>query len=128
LGDRAEQLADDSSCDAFDLAWARQVIAETTRRMQAECEASGRKDVWGLFECRLLNPLLHAAPPVDYAELTARFGLQSPSQASNLLITAKRMFARVMRAVVGQYANDDEEIDAEMAQLLGILAKEPAKP
>jgi len=123
LGDHAGQVQDEPSCDAFDTAWARNVIDETVRLMRAECETSGRMDVWGLFECRLLLPLLHAAEPVEYDELVTRFGLQSPSQASNLLITGKRMFTRLMRTVVGEYAPNSEEIESEIRDLMEILGK-----
>jgi DNA-directed RNA polymerase specialized sigma24 family protein len=123
LGDQADQLQAEEHCDAFDLAWARNVIAETVRLMRAECEASSRMDVWGVFECRLLGPLLNSAEPVEYDELVAKLGLQSPSQASNLLITAKRMFARLMRAVVGEYALGPAEIESEIGELMEILGR-----
>ena len=121
LGDHADLVQDEQSCDAFDAAWARNVIDETVRLMRAECEASNRMDVWGLFEHRLLLPLLHEAEPIEYDELVARFGLQSPSQASNLLITGKRMFARLMRSVVSEYAKNNDDIDAEIRELMEIL-------
>ena len=82
---------------------------------------SGRADVWGVFQCRLLDPSLQGTAPVDYEELVARFGLQSPSQASNVLVTAKRTFARALRSVVGEYALGDDEIDAEIRELREIL-------
>jgi len=44
-----EWIADQTSADVFDVAWAREVIAETLRRMQAECEAAGRDDIWRVF-------------------------------------------------------------------------------
>jgi DNA-directed RNA polymerase specialized sigma24 family protein len=123
LGDMADQLQANQRCDAFDLAWARNVIAETVRLMRTECETSNRTDLWGVFECRMLGPILNAAEPVEYDELVGRFGLQSPSQASNLLITAKRMFARLMRAVVGEYALGSAEIESEIGALMEILGQ-----
>lgn len=48
----ASDLAGPSS--AFDAAWARAVVAEAVFRMKGECDRSGRSDVWGLFDCRLL--------------------------------------------------------------------------
>jgi len=123
LGDGAEQLQAQQTSDAFDLAWARNVIDQTVRVMRAECETSGRADVWGVFECRLLEPMLHGVEPIAYEDLVKRFGLQSPSQASNLLMTAKRTFARVLRGVVGEYARGSEEIEAEIRELLEILAR-----
>ena len=109
--------------ETFDIAWARQLLAETIKRMREECTASGRPDVWGVFETRLLNPLLHHDEPLPYEELVKRFGLTSPAQASNVLITAKRMFARVLRSVIGEYEEDEEQIDAEIADLQNILAR-----
>lgn len=122
IGERGDLIAaPPQPSDAFDVAWARSVLAEALKRMREECEAAGRADVWGVFQCRLLEPSLQGTAPVDYEELVARFGLQSPSQASNVLVTAKRMFARALRSVVGEYALGDEEIEAEIRELREVL-------
>lgn len=123
LGDRADLLKADQPHDAFDIAWAHNVISETIRLMRTECEASHRMDVWGVFECRLLDPLLNGTEPVAYDAMVERFGFQSPSQASNVLMTAKRMFARLMRSVVGEYSLGNEQIESEIRELMDILAK-----
>ena len=124
LGDGEPQLeATAASSDAFDLAWARRVLAEVLRRMQDECDRSNRMDVWNVFDARLLGPVLQGSPPLDYDVLVERFGLASPSQAANLLVTAKRMYARVLRSVVAEYALGEEEIEAEIMELKSILAR-----
>jgi RNA polymerase sigma-70 factor (ECF subfamily) len=107
----------------FDVAWARQLLAEAIRRTQEECKASGRDDVWGVFDTRVLGPMLHDAAPLGYEELVKQFGLTSPSQASNLLVTGKRMFARVLRSLIAEYAREDADIDQELADLTEILSK-----
>jgi DNA-directed RNA polymerase specialized sigma24 family protein len=122
LGDRAELLAAEQPSDIFDVAWARSVISQTVELMREQCQASDRADVWGVFECRLLDPLINGAEPVEYDVMVERFGFQSPSQASNVLITAKRMFARLMRSVVGQYALGSDEIESEIHELMEVLA------
>lgn len=109
--------------DRFEVAWARELLAEAIRRTQDECKASGRQDVWGVFDTRVLGPLLHDAPPLGYEDLVKRFGLTSPSQASNLLVTGKRMFARILRSLVAEYAREDADIDEEIAELTEILSK-----
>jgi len=96
---------------AFEINWARGVIAEALDLMRRECEESGRPELWALFEARVVGPILDNKPPVDYATLVERFGFASPSQASNALTTAKRMYARALRAAVSQYATDPEEVD-----------------
>jgi len=107
---------------AFDVSWARQVLADAVNAMQAECLASGRGDVWGVFEGRVLLPLLHGGEQASYAELVRRYGFISPSQASNVLVTANRMFARELRKVVGAYTLTDAQADEEIADLRRILA------
>jgi len=122
-GDRAEDIpAPDAPSASFDLAWARSVIAEAARRMEEECRSTGRAEVWGVFQSRVLRPSLEGAEPAEYQQLVERFGLQSPSQASNVLVTGKRMYVRALRSVVAEYAGDAAEIEAEIDQLREIVA------
>jgi DNA-directed RNA polymerase specialized sigma24 family protein len=105
----------------FDIPWARQVLQESLRRMQAECRLAQRMDIWDIFESRLLAPALEGAAPLSYEQLVAKHRLESPAQASNLLMTSKRMFERNLRAVIGEYT-DDDQIDGEIADLREILS------
>ena len=105
---------------AFDVAWAREVLVGAVALLKTECERSKRPDLWGVFESRLLRPVLDGEDPEPYDRLVERFGFASPAQASNALITAKRMFGRVLASVVGEYARDD--IEAEIADLRKILS------
>jgi len=106
----------------FEVEWARAVLGDTLERMQQQCKASGRDDVWGIFECRLLQPILGQEPALSYADLVKRFNLVSPAQASNLLVSAKRMFTRILRTVVGEYTPDVDQIDQEIAELMQALS------
>jgi DNA-directed RNA polymerase specialized sigma24 family protein len=106
---------------AFNIAWAAEVVAEARRRMRAECEASGRQDVWTVFVERVIGPALDDAEPTPYAELARRLGMSSDSQAMNLLVTGKRAFARALRSVVGEYVGDEALVDEEVSTLTGAL-------
>ncbi len=118
-GDDAEYRPDPSR--AFDVAWARSVIADALRQMQAECEQSGRVDIWGVFQGRVVAPALEGALPLHYQQMVEQFGFPSPTAASNALVTAKRMYARILRAVVAQYADDPHEVESEIAELRAIV-------
>ena len=102
-----------------DVEWARQVIAEALRRAKAECASGGRAACWGMFDVRVVGPLLRGEEPPPYEELIRRFGFESPLQASNALTTAKRIFSRTLREVVGEYANPE----TELAELRAILSQ-----
>jgi RNA polymerase sigma-70 factor (ECF subfamily) len=88
---------------AFERAWALDVLAETLSRMQKECAES--KDVarWRIFDERLIGPLLDGREATDYDQFAKDHSLENGKAAMNLLVTAKRQFARVLREVVGEY-------------------------
>jgi hypothetical protein len=108
--------------ETFDIEWARQVLHEAMRRMQAECRQSGRLELWDVFESRIVAPALEGSAPVEYEQLVARHKLQSPMQASNILMTGKRFFERTLREVICEYAGE-EEVEIEIAELRQILAR-----
>jgi RNA polymerase sigma-70 factor (ECF subfamily) len=109
--------------ETFDVAWARQVIDRTIDRMKHECRGSGRMDLWQVFEARVLAPTLGQSEAVPYEELIEKAGFSSPVQAANALVTAKRMFARIIRQVISEYEGTDAEIDSELNDLHEILAR-----
>ena len=124
--DEAQAPAASADCEpdrVFAARWARRVIDEALGLMREECERTGRHDVWGVFEGRIRGPILDGAPPEPYVRLVERYGLISPAQASNVLITGKRMFARALRRVVGEYERSEEQIEAEIAELRQILSR-----
>jgi len=124
IGDHYQCLRTDRTASAiFDVTWGRSVLAEALDRMRRHCETSGRTDVWGVFQCRLVDPILERTEPVEYGQLVERFGLNSPAHASNVLITAKRMFARTLRSVVAEYCRDNREVESEIEELKQILAR-----
>jgi DNA-directed RNA polymerase specialized sigma24 family protein len=124
VGNEEEWLPAPALGDAFDVAWARGVLTESLEQMRAECTGTGREDVWTVFDCRVLGPILQGTEPVDYEQLVVRFGFTSAAQASNVLMTGKRMFARIIRTVVGQYALGEEAIESEIRELHEVLAQQ----
>lgn len=108
--------------DAMDVAWARRVLERAIELMRQECQRGNKPQVLEIFELRVLEPALGGLRPVPYDELVARLALASPAQASNLLITAKRMFLRCLRQVVAEYENNEREIDEEIKELRRILS------
>ncbi|HVT79924.1 MAG TPA: hypothetical protein VHM90_04650 [Phycisphaerae bacterium] len=127
----ADPLASDSAADeempgphaAVEAEWARALVHEVLQAMRAECERTGRRDVWRVFESRVLAEIFGPQAAVTpYEQLAAELRLQTPAQAANLLVTGKRMYARLLRVAVAEYEPDPEDIDAEIADLRRILA------
>ena len=90
--------------------------------MRRECQTAGRGDVWRVFEGRILAEVFDQGPVIGYEALAMELKLKSPAQAANLLVTAKRMSARLLRAAVAEYESSEDGIDAELAELRNSLA------
>lgn len=123
----ADAMADGGrgAADVFDLEWARRVLYEAVARMRDECRRGpqpGHDRVWRLFELRVLRPIVDGRDPPGYADVVRAIGFESPTQASNALVSGKRMMARLLRAVVAEYAADPGEVEAEMNDLWAIVA------
>ncbi len=121
----------DAPAEEFDLVWARTVLAETLRRMEADCKNPGadqprRSYIWEMFRVRLLEPIFNDAAQPSYDQLIDQFGLKSPTDASNTLLSAKRIFKAHLSKVIKDYAGQDAVTAAEIQALedfLGRLAK-----
>jgi DNA-directed RNA polymerase specialized sigma24 family protein len=102
--------------------WARALVHDVLEAMRCECAATGRADLWAVFEGRILADIFGGAGTVPYESLAAALQLESPTQAANLLVTAKRMYARLLRMAIGEYESDPAAVEAEIADLRRILA------
>ena len=102
---------------ALEAAWARRVLEQAVGLMRGQCEGNGKAAVWEMFQARVLGPAAGGGEPVPYDQLVSRLRLDSPAQASNLLVTAKRTFIRCLRQVVAEYESDEQLIDEEVAEL-----------
>ena len=108
--------------EAFDLAWARAVLAEALRRMEADCRDSKadqprRSYIWEMFRLRIIEPALNDATPPAYDQLIERFGLKSPTDASNTLLSGKRIFKSHLGMVIKEYAGKDAATAREIKEI-----------
>ncbi len=122
--DYQDSLADPGAADparAFDLSWASQAVRQAVEQMRRTTEPV-RPDLWGVFADRVLGPAFDSAEPTAYADLIGRLGFADEAQASSALKTSKRIFARVLRGVVSEYARTADEVDREVDDLRAVLA------
>lgn len=114
--------ASPTPADSFDLAWARRVVGRAVADMRDRCQAANQQRVWEVFETCTLIPLLEGAAPPPQRDLAHRLNFSSVQQVSNSLVTGKRMFARVLRNVIAEYAHDEQEVEKELNDLFTILS------
>ena len=117
-----EPAQPEASSEAFDLMWVRTVLVTALQHMEADCKDPAadqprRSHIWELFKLRLLEPIFEETDPLPYDQLIGRFQLRSPMEASNMLLTAKRMFKSHLHQVIKSYAAQDTTTAAEIAEL-----------
>lgn len=105
---------------AFHRAWARSVIEEALALMEQRHAATDPRGM-RLFQARIVAPAFDGATPPSYAALVEELGFASPTEAMNLLTTAKRRYATCLRAVVARYAGRAADLEQEIGSLLRAL-------
>lgn len=118
-----EVSASRQDTDRFDQEWVRSLVGDALGLMEEDCRARDRMDLWELLHLRVVAPILDDAEPVEYDQIVARFELESPRQAINLLATAKRAFLRHLRVAVGRYVEGETRVDEEIADLRAIVGR-----
>ena len=112
---------------AADRLWARQVLMDACARARQWCDARDRLDLWLVLERRIIFPALDGLPRPSHNDLAEQLRLEgdpddAAKAAANLQVTAKRLLARCLREIVGQYAKE-EEVDDEIRELWATFAQ-----
>jgi len=123
-----EMPAPDAPSEEFDLVWTRTVLAETLKRMEADCnnpaeDQPRRSHIWEMFRIRLLEPVFNDAPQVPYEQLIEKFSLKSPTDASNMLLSAKRIFKSHLNKVIKEYTEQDAATAVEIQALEDFVSR-----
>ena len=121
-GDRVSPPPAPVEPDPIDVAWAREVLQEALRRTEAHYRDSDKLLYWKLFEARVVGPVLYGSDAPDYTQLQSSFALPARKTAFSMLANAKRMFQKMVEAVVREYTPAAEDVGSELAELLNALS------
>ncbi len=127
--------APEPDTEQFNLSWAQTVIAETLDRLEQACRDRNRPQpgdshIWEVFRLRTLDPIFKDTEPTPYEELVKTLGLRSPTEGTNMLLSAKRKFRRHLEDVISEYSGRDQPAKSELQVLRDFvesLAKKKAK-
>ena len=124
LNEGVGEVAEVEQADApnvFEAAWARQVFCNAVNRFKADCDESDNASRWMLFRERLLVPIVSGTETGDYGELAKKCNFESPKQARNAMVGAKRAFDKALQSVVMDYVLNESLVPAELDDLYRIL-------
>jgi hypothetical protein len=107
---------------AFELKWVQAVIHEALGRLEMDCKAPTTKQphnshIWEVFRLRILDPIFKGTQPAPYEQLVKVLGLRSPTEGSNLLLTAKNRFKALLKGVMAGYSGSNQVAESELREL-----------
>ncbi|MCH2162910.1 MAG: hypothetical protein MK085_13705, partial [Phycisphaerales bacterium] len=103
--------------------WVATVIRNAIGQCRKDLEARGRTAEWTILEARVIKPMLEGAEPQPYQDLLPRLELRDSSQAANMLVVAKRSFAKAVLDEIGQTMQDKQDVEGEIHDLLRLLQR-----
>ena len=106
----------------FYRAWVADLTQRVLRRLEQECQATGKQAHYELLRQRLVLPALEGAEPPPLGDLAGRLGLLE-KQAANCIVTARRAFQRLLAEEIRTYAHSEDEVAAEISDLLRFLGE-----
>ena len=108
---------------AFVTHWVATVLRGALTRSRKDLESRDRHADWTILEERIIRPMIDGSTPTSYQDLVDRLGLRDASQAANMLVVAKRSFAKAILEEVGDTVDDKDDVESEIRELLRLLEK-----
>lgn len=107
---------------AFDYTWAARVLDGVLVELESECERDGLHSHWSIFQQKVMTPILDGTPAPSLAEICDRHGVASKTQASNMIVTVKRRFRRILVRHLTEQGNSEAEDEDALDDFLSIFA------
>jgi RNA polymerase sigma-70 factor (ECF subfamily) len=110
--------------EAFSHAWISLLLDRIIAEVEQGCSRDSQEIHWNLFYARVLKPIMDGTEPPPLPKLCRRLGIENrKNKASNMIVTVKRRFHRVLEDCLRQYVESDSDIEDELNGLLRILTK-----
>jgi hypothetical protein len=102
---------------SFNYAWVTTLLEDVLEQVQDACRQEGLNSHWQLFHDRVLQPILKTAEPPSLEQLCSRYGVESPANASNMIITVKRRFQTTLLQHLRRLVASDEQAREELEEV-----------
>ncbi len=109
--------------ECFNYAWKSALLDQTLSEVEAQCREQGMEAHWYAFRDRVAQPALDNLRPPALAEICAQYGIESESQASNMIITVKRRFQAALQKNLRVTVASEEGMEEELREILKFLPR-----
>jgi len=104
--------------ECFTYAWKSAILDQTLAAVREDCLHAGQETHWQIFRDQLLRPTLEGREPPPLRELCRRYSLPSEKTASNMVITVRRRFQRVLKKHLRSTVTSEAEANEELQDIL----------
>lgn len=110
--------------EAFTYVWISLLLDDVITEVERGCREEGQEIHWKLFYGRILGPILDGTKAPPLIELCKQLNIEiGKNRASNMIVTVKRRFGRVMEDRLRLYAESDSDVEDELNELLSFLTE-----
>ena len=92
--------------ECFNHIWIADILEQVLLDVKQECYRNNRKDYWGVFEARVLLPIISGKKPVSLPCLCKKYKITNESRASNMVITIKRRLKKALERNMKKFGED----------------------
>ena len=110
----------------FNYVWAAEMIDQVISQVKKECCETYKEKHWNVLYAKILAPIIDNKVSSSLKELCNRYDIENEAKASNMIITVKRCFKRVLDDHLRGFVRTDSEFEDEFSELLGITSKDCA--
>ena len=108
---------------AFHFAWVADLLNQVMATVKNEYYNTGKKIYWKVFYAKVLLPIFDNVEAPPLTEICKKYGVDTESRASNMILSIKRRFRSVLKHHLRQLVQSDSEADEEFSELFKILSK-----
>jgi len=106
---------------AFDYVWATKVLNKALTDLAYECEHDDLSPHWAVFQQKVLSPIFEGTAAPSMEELCTQHGIESESRASNMIVTVKRRFHKIISRYLSQGQDHEQSFPETLEQFMGIF-------
>ncbi|MEJ2703722.1 MAG: hypothetical protein P8Z79_14900 [Sedimentisphaerales bacterium] len=112
--------------DAFDYGWASQLLENVLNSLKIECDRDDLSTHWEVFNAKVLKPIIENTKPPSLEEICKKFNVTNNNKASNMIVTVKRRFRRLLEHHVRTFVESEAEVAREISRLIDVFSRNRA--
>lgn len=109
--------------DCFNYAWVSSLLERVIEEVEASCHREGKTIHWHLFYDRLLAPIMDRTDTVSLNEICAKYGIEDETKASNMIVTVKRRFQKLLTEYLRKSVMSDDLLVDELEAIKRFFPK-----